>query len=90
MTSWEDNSETEDVPENNEEENDASTADIGVEKTVRIEAVENIVEDENEEKDEYQITDTSEENDDMPDEYLFPSHMAFVLWGPYAEPHKRK
>ena len=33
---------------------------------------------------------TCEENDDcVPDQYLLPSFMAFVLWGPFVEPEKR-
>ena len=29
-----------------------------------------------------------DDDDDVPDQYLFPSFMAFVLWGPFVEPEK--
>ena len=29
-----------------------------------------------------------DEDIDVPDQYMFPSFMAFVLWGPFVEPEK--
>ena len=91
-------SETEDIPEENgnksgEETEEATSDKSGEEVPLSSEVPDTSVVHKNPDKDSdssyHASDDDDDEDDDVPVDYLFPSYMAFVLWGPYVEPCKR-
>ena len=89
-------SETEDVPDEADADEQNKNEDVTPGDSAKINEIpiaEEIQSDEDyEDKGEENntsVTSSDSEEDEVPDNYLFPSYMAFVLWGPYVEPDKR-